>query len=137
MTDQGGELARSHKFRKLCKDNNYTLTPTGAYASKQNGLMEKPNKDPAQIMRCLLYSAGLESKFWSYAMRHAVYLKNRWPHSSLPYKTPYELMFNEKPNLSHLRVFGSIVQSKSSAKRYMKLDTIFQSRTLYDIQWDQ
>ena len=124
MTDQGGELARSNKFKLLCQRNNYILQPTGAYASKQNGMAEKPNKDLAQIMRCLLYSAGLDSKFWSYALRHAVYLKNRWPHASLQWHTPYELMFKTKPELSHLRIFSALVNTKSNAKQYMKLDTM-------------
>ena len=38
--------------------------------------------------------------------------------------TPYEKVHNTKPDLSHLRIFGSLVNVKSSAKRYMKLDTI-------------
>lgn len=76
MTDQGGELSNSTNFKILCDKHQYILQPTGAYASKQNGLAEKPNQDLAQIMRCLLYSAGLDSRFWSYALCHAVYLKN-------------------------------------------------------------
>ena len=82
-TDQGGELAKSFDFAKAVDKCGYILTPTGAYASAQNGLAENPNTDLAQIMRNLLYSAGLGSEFWSYSLRHAVYLKNRWPHSSL------------------------------------------------------
>ena len=122
MTDQGGELSRSLNFKKMCEQYGYILQTTGAYASQQNGLAEKPNKDLAQIMRCLLYSAGLDSKFWSYAIRHSVYLKNRWPHSSLHWKTPYEMLHKTKPDLTHLRVFGALVNTKSTAKRYMKLD---------------
>ena len=113
-TDQGGELASSKKFVDLIASTNYILTPTGAYSSSQNGLAETPNKHLAQIMRNLLYSEGLGSQFWSYAMRHSVYLKNRWPHSSINYMTPYEALHGVKPNLSHLRIFGSIVHIKSS-----------------------
>ena len=113
-TDQGGELASSKKFVDLIASTNYILTPTGSYSSAQNGLAETPNKHLAQIMRNLLYSAGLGSHFWSYAMRHSVYLKNRWPHSSINYMTPYEALHGVKPNLSHLRIFGSIVHIKSS-----------------------
>ena len=102
MTDQGGELACSSKFKILCEQCNYILQPTGAYASKHNGLDEKPNKDLAQIMRYLLYSAGLDSKFRSYALRHSVYLKNSWPHLSLNWETPYEMLHKAKPDLTHL-----------------------------------
>ena len=123
-TDQGGELASSKKFIAMVSSTPYILTPTGAYCSAQNGLAETPNKHLAQIMRNLLYSAGLGSQFWSYALRHSVYLKNRWPHSSIGYMTPFEALHGTKPNLSHLRIFGSIVHIKSAEKRYMKLDNI-------------
>ena len=33
-------------------------------------------------------------------------------------------MYKTKPDLSHLRIFKSLVNVKTSAKRYMKLDTI-------------
>ena len=75
-------------------------------------------------MRNLLYSAGLGSEFWSNALRHTVYLKNRWPHSSLSWKTPYEALNGTKPNLSSIRVFGSIAHIKTKVRRYMKLDTM-------------
>ena len=51
-------------------------------------------------------------------------LKNRQPHSGIEYKTPYEMVNNTKPNLSHLHVFGSLVHIKNKSKQYMKLDRI-------------
>lgn len=87
-------------------------------------LAEKPNQDLARIMRCLLYSSGLGSEFWSYALRHAVYLKNRLPHSANQWKTPYTIMNNKKPDLSRLRIFGSRVQIKTPGRRKMNLDRI-------------
>jgi hypothetical protein len=34
----------------------------------------------------------------------AVYLYNRTPHSSINYKTPYELKNKEKPNISNIKI---------------------------------
>ena len=96
-TDQGKELGASIAFRNMIKDSGYTLLTTGTDSSAQNGLAEKPNQDLARIMRCLLYSLGLGSEFWSYALRHAVYLKNRLPHSANQWKTPYTIMNNNLP----------------------------------------
>ena len=67
-------------------------------------------------MRSLFYSVDLDSKFWRYALQHAVYLKNRWPHSSLQWTTPYEKINGAKPNLSNLRIFGPIAHIKTKAK---------------------
>ena len=104
-TDLGGELAKSTAFRNMLMEDNikYVLKTTGAHSSAQNGLAEKPNQDLARTMRCMLYGAGLSSKYWSYALRHAVYLKNRIPHTSLQYVTPYEKLMLQKPDLSKLR----------------------------------
>ena len=122
-TDQGKELGRSTDFQKTVADCQYSLQLTGADSSAQNGMAEKPNQDLARIMRCLLHGASLSSPYWSYALRHAVYLKNRICHSALAYKTPYEAMTGTKPDLSHLRVFGAKVHIKKSGRRNAKLDS--------------
>ena len=127
-TDLGGELAGSKAFIKLLmeKEVGYIPKTTAAYGSAQNGLAEKPNQDLARMIRSLLYGAGLGSEYWAYAMRHAVYLKNRLPHSSLQYKTPYQIVNNKKPNLTNLRVFGSRVHflHKNRQKKLDKIDNV-------------
>ena len=122
-TDLGGELAKSKSFIKLLTEENVQYIPrtTAAFSSAQNGLAEKPNQDLARMMRSLLYGAGLGSQYWSYALRHAVYLKNRLPHTSLHYITPYEKVNKMKPDMSNLRVFGSRVHFMHS-NRQKKLD---------------
>lgn len=44
--------------------------------------------------------------FWSEAVRMAAYLKNRCPHKAIG-TTPYEAWYGKKPDLAHLRIFGS------------------------------
>jgi len=93
-TDQGGEL---------CASNEFILEPTGAGDPAQNGKAESPNKIFGKMMRGMLYNAGLGSEFWSYALLHAVYVKNRLPHSALHMqRSSYEAYTGGKPNLSLL-----------------------------------
>ena len=122
-TDMGKELGASKEFQKLMseQDIQYVLKTTGAHSSAQNGLAEKPNQDLARMMRSMLHGAGLKSEYWSYALRHAVYLKNRLPHSALKWKTPYEYVNKRKPDLSNVRIFGSHVHFMHN-KRQKKLD---------------
>jgi deoxyuridine 5'-triphosphate nucleotidohydrolase len=122
-TDLGGELAGSQQFRDLLHEPkvNYSIKTTGAHCSAQNGLAEKPNQDLARMMRSMLYGAGLGSEYWSYALRHAVYLKNRLPHTALKYVTPFEKINGTPPNLHRLRVFGSQVHFMKG-ERKKKLD---------------
>jgi hypothetical protein len=120
--DQGGELARSEKFRtKMLKDYQYVVEPTGADSPSQNGQVERYNHTLATIVRTLLYGANLPAKYWSVAAVHAVFLMNRRVHSTLR-MTPYEAWWDFKPDVSAVRLFGSRVCVKVTGKRRAKLD---------------
>jgi hypothetical protein len=87
------------------KELNCILEPTAPDASFQNGVAERPNRSLADIMRSLLQGAQLGPEYWSWALLHAVYLKNRRIHRALG-RTPFEAYTGHQPNLRHLRVFG-------------------------------
>ena len=99
----------------------YALEETGADASSQNGMTERPNRTFGNMMRCLLKSAELGPEFWSYALLHSVYLKNRLYHSAIK-STPYQKMTGVKPNLSNLRIFGCKLYARKTGRRRNKLD---------------
>ena len=121
-TDQGGELGRSEEFRTMVDDEKFCLELTGSDASFQNGIAEAPNKALAQMMRCLLYSSDLGPEYWSYALKHAVMVKNRLPHCSIP-TTPYQELTGLKSDVSKLRVFGSrVFARKPGSDKWAKLD---------------
>ena len=121
-TDQGGELARSFALSDLVlRTHKYVLEPTGADSPSQNGSVEIYNNKLAVRARTLLYGLGLPAKYWSSALLHSVYLHNRMVHSSTR-KTPFEGIFGVKPDLGHLKLFGSRVCVKRTGKRRSKLD---------------
>ena len=47
-------------------------------------------------------------KFIGLAVETAVYLRNKCPHAALPKQTPHFRWFGKKPDLSNLRVFGTV-----------------------------
>ena len=94
---------------------------TGADSPSQNGQVEKFNDILVVTNKLLLYSAGLHAKFWSAALMHAVYLHNCRCHKTIMH-TPYEAWCGIKPNLKHLKLFGSRVSIKRTGKRRAKLD---------------
>ena len=63
-------------------------------------------------MRALLFNSNCPMEFWGEALLHATYLYNRTPHSTIGFKTPYELKNNQRPDISYLRIFGSITYYK-------------------------
>jgi len=67
------------------------------------------------------YGSGLPAKFWSAALLHSIYLHNCLVHSETKV-TPFERYFGMKPDLSHLKLFGSRVCVKRSGDRSSKLD---------------
>ena len=115
-TDQGGELARSFQLSDMVlRTHNYVIEPTGVDSPSQNGAVEVYNNKLAIRARTLLYGSGLPAKYWSAALLHSVYLHNHLVHSATK-KTPFEGLFGVKPDLAHLKMFGSRVFVKQSGK---------------------
>jgi len=78
---QGGELHGSKAIRDLFeKEFGYEMRVTGTGAHHQNGLVERANQTMDKAIRAMLIGAGLPVKFWPYAFRHFLRIKN----SALP-----------------------------------------------------
>ena len=123
QTNQGGELAKSAKFRDMIQQSGYTLEPTAAGASFQNAIVERPHQTLSDMMRAMISGAGMPSDYWLYAIQHAVYIKNQLPHQSLQnFRTPFQEYTGRVPDLSHLRTFGSRVTVGRPQGRRYKLD---------------
>ncbi len=121
-TDQGGELAGCGAFRDMMlAEFGYVVEPTGADSPSQNGGVEIYNNTLVVKVRTLLYGSGLPAKFWSAALLHVAYLHNLLVHSAI-HKTPYEAWYGRKPDVIHLKLFGSRVCVKRTGTRRSKLD---------------
>lgn len=110
-SDRGGEflgndftahLERQGTIRKLTVHN----TP------EHNGDAERSHLTMSNMRRCMLISSGLPRWLWGEAHQHAVWLWNRTPHAAIGFKTPYEVRFGKRPDLSGLKPFGSICYVK-------------------------
>jgi transposase InsO family protein len=89
------------------KGVQYELTIPGT--PENNGVAERMNRTILDKSRCMLLDSTLSKTFWIEAVMTAVYLINRSPtRSNKDDKVPAEKWFRRKPNLSNLRVFGSI-----------------------------
>ena len=97
------------------------MEPTGVDASVQNGLSERPNRTLGEMMQCILNSADLGPEYWSYAILHAAYLKNRLTQSIIK-TSPCTVITGNTPGLSKIRIFGSRLYAKNLGKRPAKLD---------------
>ena len=51
-----------------------------------------------------------------------MYLYNKTPYSQIQFKTPHKALYNAKPDITNIKVFGSIVYYKNKATGLKKLD---------------
>jgi hypothetical protein len=57
----------------------------------------------------MLHASGMPKFLWGEAVNHAVYLKNGTSTRALDNKTPFEMVYGKKPDLSRLPEFGAKV----------------------------
>ena len=85
-----------------------SIQVTAPYAHSQNGKAERyvrTLKDGGG--QTLIADSGLPASLWGNAVLTVQYIRNRVPSLALPDgQTSYEVFFNKKPDLSHLRVWG-------------------------------
>lgn len=120
-SDNGTEFC-NNKFDDFLMSHGIVHHKTNPYTPEQNGLSERYNRTIVEKAKCLLFEAGLEKRFWAEAAHTAVYLQNRTVSTSLNYKTPYEIWTGRKPDISHLRVFGSTIMVHVPKQKRLKWD---------------
>ena len=65
----------------------------------------------------LLHASGQLKFLWGEAARHVVWLKNQTPTKVLDGLTPYKVTFGQKPDLSKVQEWGSVVYARTEQWR--------------------
>jgi hypothetical protein len=89
---------------------------------QQNGRVERKHQNILNVGRALLFQSKLPKQFWSYALLHATFLINRVPTPILLNQSPYQVLHNTIPDLSHFKVFGSLCFASTLTAQRGKLD---------------
>jgi len=72
--------------------------------------------------KAVLFDQGLPLFLWVEAYRTAVYIQNRCLHTTLGRKTLEEVFTSTRPDVSHIRIFGSVCYCHVHANNRKKLD---------------
>ena len=120
-SDGGGEFLNAD-LRKWFAGRGIHQSATQVDSPFQNGVVERMNRSLMEITRCLLAHAGLPPTFWIDAYTYATYLRNRMIWSTAVDKSSHEIMWNEKPSIHHLPVFGCDAHVLIPDKDRSKLD---------------
>ena len=81
-------------------------------------MAERTNRSVVEAARAMLEEKSLPKFYWAEAVRTAMYIQNRIGDKV----SAHELYFGTKPNLRHLRVFGSIAYVHVPKEKRRKLD---------------
>ncbi|KAE8713398.1 hypothetical protein F3Y22_tig00110210pilonHSYRG00043 [Hibiscus syriacus] len=101
--DWGGEY---RPLSRVLAEAGVSHRVTCPHTSKQNGVVERKYHHMVELALVLLAQASIPISYWSYAMVTTVHLINRLPTRVLVGKSPFECMFNKKPDYGSLKVFG-------------------------------
>ena len=106
-TDKGSEfmnkmLEAEIKRRGMIHQKSCTYTP------QQNGRVERENRTIVEAARSMLQAKGLEKELWAEAVVAANHVINITGKSSVKNKSPYEIWFNEEPEIKDFQIFGAV-----------------------------
>ena len=120
-TDNGIEY-ESNEFDDYCREVGIKRETTMEYIPEQNGVAERKNRTILEAAHAMLLDQGLPLFLWGEVANIIVYVQNRCPHQALDSKTLEEVFTGKKPDVSHLRIFGSPVYFHVPKEKRSKLD---------------
>jgi len=123
------------KVKNICFDNGHEFSLKYFMASKgilhqtscietpqQNGRFERKHQHILNVARTLMFQSHLPINFWSYVIKHVVYLINQVPSPIISNKTPFELLFKQPPDFVMLKVFGCLCYASTHVSHRHKFD---------------
>jgi hypothetical protein len=121
-TDGGGEYV-SNEFEQYLRMHGIQHQLTVRYTPQQNGVAERFNRTVCELARALVIDSELPKSFWAEAVSTAVYVRNRTPtNAHHEATTPYQKWFSRKPDISDMKVFGSLAYAHIPNELRQKLD---------------
>jgi transposase InsO family protein len=104
-TDGGGEFI-SNEFEKYLESEGIIHQSSCPHTPQQNGVAERDNRTTVEAIRTELQAKQLPPYLWAAAASYTVYTQNRILQGD-SILTPYEQWYGKKPDVSHLRAFGT------------------------------
>lgn len=98
----------SERMNFWAKSQGIELQFTTIYTPEQNGVAERGMRTIFDGTRANLIDSELPPEFWQFAAEHFIHGYNRCYRPSIG-KTPYEVLKGKPPDVSHLKIFGSLV----------------------------
>ncbi len=106
------------EIKEISKTEAIKLHTSVWYSPESNGAAEHTGV-LTNAMHTTLCNSILPKSQWAEALSAATYVQNRIPTKALGGRTPYEIIYRDKPDLSHLvfSVSCAVVKLKEKLKR--------------------
>ena len=104
-TNGGGEFT-STTFHQFCSNHGIIQQTSCPHTPQQNGIAERKHRHIVECSLTMFSHSSLPLPYWSYAVFTATHIINRLPTPLLNHKSPWEILFQSKLDLLHLRSFG-------------------------------
>ncbi|KAJ9566378.1 hypothetical protein OSB04_002344 [Centaurea solstitialis] len=98
------------------------LETTCPHTPQQNGVVERKHRHLLETARALRFEANLPKVFWGECVLTAAYIINRLPSKVIKNKTPYEIIFQQRPDYEHMKVFGCLAYFRSNETKGDKFE---------------
>ncbi len=120
--DNGTEYINK-RVDEFVKNRGIYLRSCVPYVHELNGTAERYNRTLMDRARCLLAEAKVARRFWPKCVTAAAYLTNRTLGNTVVKKTPFEIFFNKKPDVTNLKLYGCRMFTRvPDARRKTKWD---------------
>ena len=126
-SDNGGKYI-DKDFTEFCAKEDIKRKWTAPYNPQQNGVAERKNRTIVGAAKAMLYDYDLPRFLWVEACNTTVYIHNRNPHRALGKKTLEAVFTGKKPEVSHLKIFGSAAYCHMRDDKRTKLDQTAEKR---------
>ena len=108
-------------FKNNCDEGMLHEVPT-PYTPQHNGVAERRNRTIMNMVRSMLKGRKLPKYFWGEAVSITCFILTRIPTRRLQEITPDKAWSRRKPNVSHLKIFGSLSYKHVPEQVGKKLD---------------
>ena len=108
MRNDGAKEFATNLLKEFYADHGIEHQVTAPYAPQTKSTVERNISSTVTMGRSMLYHARFNKSFWAEAAMAAIYIKNRLPSPKSETMTPYEMVYDIKPSVKHLRVFGCL-----------------------------
>lgn len=100
----------SERFSARLAEMGIIHESSAPYCPQQNGIAERENRTLMEMARTMIHASQSKLPLWIWgeATAYSTYILNRVPPNKAKL-SPFEIWTGHKPNLSHLRIFGSKV----------------------------